>query len=113
VHRDPLFPAKPPEAPFTGAYVTFEPGARAFWHTHPAGQHLIVVFGAGRTGTGGGKGEEIKAGDGIWCPPGDKQWHGASPATAMTHIALSGRLPDGKTAEWMEEVSDEQYNGGK
>ena len=113
VRRDPLFTAKFPEAPFSGTYVTFEPGARTFWHVHPAGQHLIVVFGVGRTGEWGGKVEEIKAGDVIWCPPGVKHWHGASPTTAMTHIALSGSLSDGKTAEWMEAVSDEQYNGGR
>ena len=112
VRRAPLFQAKFPEAPFSGAYVTFEPGARTFWHVHPAGQHLIVVSGVGRTGEWGGKVEEIKAGDVLWCPPGVKHWHGASPTTAMTHIALSGRLPD-KNTEWMEAVSDEQYSGGR
>jgi quercetin dioxygenase-like cupin family protein len=97
-------------APFTAAYVTFEPGARSFWHTHPAGQHLVVTFGVGRTGTADGKVEEFKAGDVLWCPAGVKHWHGASPTSAMTHIAVTG-VKDGKSAEWMEEVTDVQYNG--
>ena len=109
VRVDPLFPAND-SAPFSGAYVTFEPGARSAWHIHPAGQHLLVTAGVGRTGEWEGKVDEIKAGDVIWCPPGVKHWHGASPATAMTHIALTGRL-DGKSVEWMEKVTDEQYNG--
>ena len=75
---------------FSGAYVTFEPGARSAWHTHPTGQHLIVTAGVGRTQAWGGPIEEIKAGDVIWCPPQVKHWHGASPTTAMTHIALTG-----------------------
>jgi quercetin dioxygenase-like cupin family protein len=109
VRVDPLFPAND-STPFSGAYVTFEPGARSAWHIHPAGQHLLVTAGVGRTGEWEGKVDEIKAGDVIWCPPGVKHWHGASPATAMTHIALTGRL-DGKSVEWMEKVTDEQYNG--
>ena len=109
VRVDPLFPAND-SAPFSGAYVTFEPGARSAWHIHPAGQHLLVTAGVGRTGEWEGKVDEIKAGDVIWCPPGVKHWHGASPATAMTHIALTGRL-DGKSVEWMEKVTDEQYDG--
>lgn len=95
-------------APFTAAYVTFEPGARSFWHSHPAGQHLIVTFGTGRTGTEDGRVVEIKAGDTIWCPPSVRHWHGAAPTTGMTHIAITG-IKDGKTAHWMEAVTDEQY----
>ena len=109
VRIDPLFPAND-SAPFSGAYVTFEPGARSAWHIHPAGQHLLVTAGVGRTGEWEGKVEEIKAGDVIWCPPGVKHWHGASSTTAMTHIALTGTL-NGKNVEWMEKVTDEQYNG--
>jgi quercetin dioxygenase-like cupin family protein len=111
VRISPLFSAKHPTAPFGGAYVTFEPGARTFWHTHPTGQHLIVVSGIGRTGTWRGKTEEVKAGDVVWCPPGVKHWHGASPTTAMTHLALTGSLPDGKNVEWLEPVTDDQYAG--
>ena len=109
VRVDPLFPAND-SAPFSGAYVTFEPGARSAWHIHPTGQHLLVTAGVGRTGEWGGPVEEIKAGDVIWCPPKVKHWHGASPTTAMTHIAITGTL-NGKNVEWMEKVTDEQYNG--
>ncbi|HXZ38655.1 MAG TPA: cupin domain-containing protein [Thermodesulfobacteriota bacterium] len=109
VRIDPLFPAKD-SAPFSGAYVTFEPGARSAWHIHPTGQHLLVTAGVGRTGEWEGKVEEIKAGDVIWCPPKVKHWHGASPTTAMTHIAITGTV-GGKNVEWMEKVTDEQYNG--
>jgi quercetin dioxygenase-like cupin family protein len=109
VRVDPLFPANE-TASFSGAYVTFEPGARSAWHIHPKGQHLLVTAGVGRTGEWEGKVDEIKAGDVIWCPPGVKHWHGASPTTAMTHIALTGTL-NGKNVEWMEKVTDEQYNG--
>lgn len=109
VRVDPLFPAKD-AAPFSGAYVTFEPGARSFWHIHPTGQHLLVTAGVGRTGEWGGKVEEIRAGDVIWCPPKVKHWHGASPTTAMTHIAITGTR-DGKNVVWMEKVTDEQYHG--
>lgn len=108
-----LFAPKHPDAPFGAAYVTFEAGARSFWHMHPKGQHLIVTDGIGRTGTMDGKVEECKTGDALWCPAGVKHWHGASPTSSMTHIALTGALPDGKTVEWMEEVTDEQYKGGK
>lgn len=107
VRVDPLFSAKD-AAQFSGAYVTFEPGARSAWHVHPTGQHLLVVSGVGRTGEWGGKVEEIKAGDVIWCPPKVKHWHGAAPTTAMTHIAITGTL-GGKNVEWLEKVSDEQY----
>jgi quercetin dioxygenase-like cupin family protein len=109
VRVDPLFPANE-TASFSGAYVTFEPGGRSAWHIHPKGQHLLVTAGVGRTGEWEGKVDEIKAGDVIWCPPGVKHWHGASPTTAMTHIALTGTL-NGKNVEWMEKVTDEQYNG--
>jgi quercetin dioxygenase-like cupin family protein len=109
VRVDPLFPAND-AAHFSGAYVTFEPGARSAWHIHPTGQHLIVTAGVGRTQAWGGPIEEIKAGDVIWCPPQVKHWHGASPTTAMTHIAITGTI-NGKNVEWMEKVTDEQYNG--
>ena len=107
VRIDPLFPANE-SAHFSGAYVTFEPGARSAWHIHPTGQHLVVVAGVGRTQEWGGPVEEIKAGDVIWCPPGVKHWHGASPTTAMTHMAITGTI-NGKNVEWMEKVTDEQY----
>lgn len=105
---DPLFAPKD-TAPFSGAYVTFEPGARSNWHTHLAGQHLIVTSGVGWTQTWGGPKVEIRAGDVVWCPPGVKHWHGATATTAMTHIALTGTV-DGKNVEWMERVSDAQYS---
>src|SRR5205814_10521271 len=107
VRVDPLFAAKD-TAPYSGAYVTFEPCARSAWHTHPAGQHLIVTSGVGWTQELGGLTLEIRAGDVIWCPPGVKHWHGATPTTAMTHIALTGTV-GGKNVEWLEKVSDEQY----
>jgi quercetin dioxygenase-like cupin family protein len=91
-----------------GAIVTFEPGARTAWHTHPLGQTLIVTAGCGRVQRDGGPIEEIRAGDIVWFEPGDRHWHGASPTTAMTHIALAQML-DGKAVEWMEHVTDEQY----
>src|SRR5687767_14991375 len=107
VRVDPLFAAKD-TAPFSGAYVTFEPGARSAWHTHPAGQHLIVTSGVGWTQAWSGPVAEIRAGDVAWRPPGVKHWHGATPTAAMTHIALTGAL-GGKNVEWLEKVSDEQY----
>ena len=107
VRVDPLF-ATNESAPYSGGYVTFEPGARSNWHTHPAGQRLIVTAGVGRTQEWGGPVVEVRAGDHIWCPPGVKHWHGASPTSAMTHIALTGTR-DGRNVEWMEKVSDEQY----
>lgn len=109
VRVDPLFPATD-TAPYSGAYVTFEPGARSAWHIHPTGQRLLVTVGVGRTGEWGGPVEEIKAGDVIVCPPKIKHWHGASPTTAMTHIAITGSV-GGKNVEWLEKVTDEQYNG--
>jgi len=107
VRIDPLFPASPP-ARAAGAAVTFEPGARTAWHTHPLGQILIVTAGCGRAQREGGPVEEIRPGDVVSFAPGEKHWHGAAPTTAMTHIAIQESL-DGKTVAWMEKVSDEQY----
>ena len=107
VRIDPLFQAPDP-ARVAGASVTFEPGARTAWHTHPLGQTLIVTAGSGRAQRQGGPIEEIRPGDVIWFAPGEKHWHGASPTTAMTHVAIQEKL-DGKTVEWMEQVTDEQY----
>jgi quercetin dioxygenase-like cupin family protein len=107
VRIDPLFQAPDP-ARVVCASVTFEPGARTAWHTHPLGQTLIVTAGCGRVQRWGGPIEEILPGDVIWFEPGEKHWHGATPTTAMTHIAIQERL-DGKTVDWMEKVSDEQY----
>jgi quercetin dioxygenase-like cupin family protein len=107
VRIDPLFPAHDP-ARAQGASVTFEPGARTAWHTHPLGQTLIVTAGCGRAQRWGGPVEEIRPGDVIWFPPGEKHWHGAAPATAVTHIAVQENL-EGKVVDWMEHVSDEQY----
>ena len=107
VRVDPLFQAPDP-ARAVGASVTFEPGARTAWHSHPLGQTLIVTAGSGRVQRWGGPVEEIRPGDVIWFEPGERHWHGASPTTAMTHIAIQERL-DGKTVDWMEKVSDEQY----
>lgn len=109
VRVDPLFPATE-SAPYSGGKVTFEPEARSAWHIHPTGQYLLVTDGVGRTQEWGGPIEEIKAGDVIHCPPKVKHWHGASPTTAMTHIAITGSA-NGKNVEWLEKVSDEQYNG--
>src|SRR3954471_18262606 len=109
VRIDPLFDAPVP-ARAAGASVTFEPGARTAWHTHPLGQTLIVTSGVGRAQRWGGPVEEIRPGDVLWFPPGEKHWHGASPTTAMTHLAVHEAL-DGKTVDWMEQVSDEQYEG--
>jgi quercetin dioxygenase-like cupin family protein len=107
VRIDPLFRAPDP-ARVAGASVTFEPGARTAWHAHPLGQTLIVTSGCGRVQRWGGAIEEIRPGDVVWIPPGEKHWHGAAPTTAMTHIAIQERLGD-KAADWMEHVSDEQY----
>jgi len=107
VRVDPLFDAPDP-ARVVGASVTFEAGARTAWHTHPLGQTLIVTAGCGRVQREGGPVEEIRPGDVVWIPPGEKHWHGASPTTAMTHIAIQEKL-DGKTVDWLEPVSDEQY----
>ena len=107
VRIDPLFEARAP-ARVRGASVTFEPGARTAWHVHPLGQTLIVMAGCGRAQREGGAVEEIRPGDVVWIPPNEKHWHGAAPKTAMTHIAIQEAL-DGKVVEWMEKVSDEQY----
>ena len=109
VRLDPLIQAPDP-ARVNSTSVTFEPGARTAWHTHPFGQTLVVIAGFGRAQRWGGPLEEIRPGDVVWIPPGEKHWHGASPATAMTHIAIQERL-DGKAVEWMEKVTDEQYQG--
>ena len=94
-----------------GASVTFEPGARTAWHTHPLGQTLVVTAGCGLAQRSGGPVEKIRPGDVIWFPPGEKHWHGATATTAMTHIAIQEQL-DGKAVAWMEKVSDEQYQEG-
>jgi quercetin dioxygenase-like cupin family protein len=107
VRLDPLF-QPPAPARALGVSVTFEPGARTAWHTHPLGQTLIVTAGCGWTQCWGGALEELRPGDVVWCPPGTKHWHGATPKTSMTHIAIVEAL-DGQTVEWMEKVSDEQY----
>ena len=109
VRIDPLFQTPEP-ARVQGASVTFEPGARTAWHTHPLGQTLIVTAGCGRAQRWGGAIEEIRPGDVVWFAPGEKHWHGAGETTAMTHIAIHEKL-DGKTVDWMEPVSDEQYRG--
>jgi quercetin dioxygenase-like cupin family protein len=92
----------------SGAYVSFKPGARSAWHTHPNGQTLVVTEGTGRIQQWGGAVQQINKGDVIWTPPGVKHWHGAAPATAMTHLALQEKL-EGAVVEWMEKVSDEDY----
>jgi quercetin dioxygenase-like cupin family protein len=103
----PLF--QPPDpARALGVSVTFEPGARTAWHTHPLGQTLIVTSGWGLVQSWGGPIEQIRTGDVISCPPGEKHWHGATATTAMTHIAIVEKL-DGKTVDWMEKVTDEEY----
>lgn len=106
---DPLFAAKE-SARAAAALVTFEPGARTAWHTHPLGQTLIVTSGVGRVQRDGGPVQEIRPGDVVWFPPGLKHWHGASPIVAMSHIAIQEQL-NGKVVDWMEKVSDEDYNG--
>lgn len=108
VRVDPLFPASG-EINASGAYVTFEPGARSAWHTHPAGQRLVVVSGVGLTQEWGKLVQEIRPGDVVVCPPGVKHWHGAAATTAMSHLAVTGAV-DGKSVEWLEKVTDDQYN---
>jgi quercetin dioxygenase-like cupin family protein len=109
VRIDPLFQPKEP-ARTAGAHVTFEPGARTAWHTHPLGQTLIVTSGCGRVQREGGPIEEVRPGDVVWFPPGEKHWHGAAPGTAMIHIAIQEAL-DGRAVDWLEKVTDEQYRG--
>jgi len=107
VRVDPVIQAAAP-ARVAAAIVTFEPGARTAWHTHPLGQTLIVTAGCGRAQRLGGPIEDIRPGDIVWIPPGEKHWHGASPTTAMTHVAIQEQL-DGRAVDWLEHVSDEQY----
>jgi len=109
VRIDPLFPANAP-ARAAGNAVTFEPGARTAWHTHPLGQILIVTAGAGRAQRWGGPIEEIRPGDVVSFAPGEKHWHGAASTTAMTHLAIQEQL-DGTAVEWLEKVTDQQYRG--
>ncbi len=109
VRIDPLFQAPDPGR-LLMASVTFEPGARTAWHTHPLGQTLLVTAGRGFVQSWGGPIETIRPGDVVWRPPGEKHWHGATPTTSMTHVAIVERL-DGKAVDWMEKVSDEQYGG--
>jgi quercetin dioxygenase-like cupin family protein len=109
VWQDPINVAEAP-ARVAALKVTFEPGARTMWHSHPLGQTLYVVDGVGRVQTAGGPLREIRAGDTVWIPPGEKHWHGASPSNAMTHIAIQEAL-DGSTSTWMEPVTDADYGG--
>ena len=109
VRIDPLFQAAAPARAFAAA-VTFEPGARTAWHTHPLGQTLIITAGCGRAQRVGGPVEEIRPGDVVWFGPNEKHWHGASPTTAMTHIAIQEQQ-DGRSVDWLEKVSDEDYEG--
>ncbi|MFP4303943.1 cupin domain-containing protein [Rhodosalinus sp.] len=109
VRLDPLFQAEAPGRA-TGAHVTFEPGARTAWHTHPAGQTLIVTFGRGRVQREGGPVEEIRTGDVIWFDAGERHWHGAAPDTAMSHIAIQEAV-DGASVTWLEKVTDAEYGG--
>jgi quercetin dioxygenase-like cupin family protein len=109
VRVDPLIQAHDP-ARATASSVTFEPGARTAWHTHPLGQSLIVTAGFGRVQREGGPIEEIRPGDVVWFPPGEKHWHGASATTSLTHIAVQ-ELLEGKAVDWLEKVTDEQFGG--
>ena len=110
VRVDPMFQAGDP-ARVSGGHVTFEPGARTAWHTHPLGQTLLITSGLGWVQREGGPIEEIRPGDVVWFAPGEKHWHGATPTTAMTHIAIT-ESHNGKNVDWMEKVSDEQYQRG-
>jgi len=110
VRVDPTWPANG-DINASGGLVTFEPGARSAWHTHPKGQRLLVTSGVGLTQEWGKPMQEIRAGDVVWCPPGVKHWHGAAPHAAMTHLAVTGSTPDGKNVQWMEHVTDAQYKG--
>jgi len=111
VRIDPLFQAPDP-ALVQGANVTFEPGGRTAWHTHPLGQTLIVTVSCGWAQRWGRPVEEIRSGDVVWCSPGEKHWHGATLTTAMTHVAIQEKK-DGKVVDWVEQVSDEQYRASK
>lgn len=110
VRQDPVIEAAGP-ARVRAVSVTFEPGARTAWHTHPLGQTLVVTAGRGLVQSWGGPVQEIRMGDVVWFPPGEKHWHGAAPDTAMVHLAIQEAL-DGKAVDWLEHVSDEQYRGG-
>jgi quercetin dioxygenase-like cupin family protein len=110
VRGDPMFPATAPSR-VSGGHVTFEPGARSAWHTHPVGQTLVITLGLGWVQQWGGPKQEVRAGDVVWFPPSIKHWHGASATTAMTHIAIQETI-DGKNVDWLEQVSDEQCCGG-
>jgi quercetin dioxygenase-like cupin family protein len=107
VRVEPVWPSSK-EITASGANVSFEPGARSAWHTHPAGQRLVVLSGTGLTQEWGKPIQILQPGDVVWCPPGVKQWHGATANTAMTHLAVTGTL-DGKNVDWMEKVTDEEY----
>ncbi|MCA9284598.1 MAG: cupin domain-containing protein [Phycisphaerales bacterium] len=107
VRIDPMLTAKAPSS-VGAASVTFEPGARTAWHTHPLGQHLIITAGLGWVQTEGGQIQEVRPGDVVWFPPGAKHWHGASPQVGMTHIAIQ-ESQNGSPVDWLEHVSDEQY----
>lgn len=109
VQVDLLFPANE-ITHYSGAYVTFAPGARTAWHLHPGGQHMIVTLGAALTGTRDGKVIEFKAGESVWCPPGIDHWHGATPDAPMTHLVITGVLY-GENVVWKEKVTDAQYRG--
>jgi quercetin dioxygenase-like cupin family protein len=111
VRIDPLIQTTAP-ARMGGGMVTFEPGARSAWHTHPLGQMLIVTAGCGLVQSVGGPVVKIRPGDVVWCPPGEKHWHGATAITGMTHLAILESL-DGKNVEWMEQVTDEEYAAGE
>lgn len=111
VRIDPLFDAPEP-ARVVGASVSFEPGARTAWHTHPLGQTIVVTSGCGWAQRWGGPVEEIRPGDVVWFSPGEKHWHGATADSAMTHLAVQEKL-DGKAVDWLEHVSDEEYLAGK
>jgi quercetin dioxygenase-like cupin family protein len=110
VRVDPLFQAPGP-ARATVASVTFEPGARTAWHRHPLGQTLVVTSGCGLVQSEGGPAARLRPGDVVWCPPNEKHWHGAAPSTSMTHIVVVEQL-DGRSVEWLEKVTDEQYAAG-
>ena len=109
VRIDPLFPAHTP-ARASSAYVTFEPGARTAWHTHPLGQALVITAGVGRVQVQGGPIQEVRPSDPVWFPPYVKHWHGAAPGVAMTHISVAEE-EDGNNVEWLEKVTEEQYTG--
>ncbi len=111
VRIDPLFLQPVSPARTTGGLVTFEPGARTAWHTHPLGQTLIITAGSGLVQRDGGTIEKVEPGDIVWFPPGEKHWHGAGPMTGMSHIAIQ-EVVDGSAVEWLEKVSDKQYKNG-